>query len=146
MALTPKKDTALFNNIRDLLQQAISHIVTTVNYAMVATYFEVGRLIVEDEQEGAEKAEYGAEVLKELSGRLNEEFGKGFSVDNLENMRRFYLAYGKQQTLSDESKQLEKSETLSRKFKLEWNRLNKENTENAIAFFIWEHVYYKRVH
>jgi len=54
---------------------------------MVYTYFEIGRIIVEEEQKGKERAEYGKKILKRLSQKLNKEFGRGFSVDNLENMR-----------------------------------------------------------
>ncbi|MCL4155664.1 UNVERIFIED_CONTAM: hypothetical protein GTU68_055786 [Idotea baltica] len=82
---------------------------------MVLTYFEIGRMIVEEEQNGKERAAYGKEILKELSKVLTQEFGKGFSVDNLENMRKFFLAYGKYETLSRIS-QKQISETLSRKF------------------------------
>jgi len=60
---------------------------------MVHTYYEIGRMIVEDEQQGKERAEYGKQVLKELSKKLIDNFGKGFSVQNLENMRKFYLLY-----------------------------------------------------
>ncbi len=67
---------------------------------MVQTYFEIGRLIVEEEQGGQERALYGKKTLKELSDRLQSRFGRGYSVDNLTNMRRFYLAYGKSETLS----------------------------------------------
>jgi predicted nuclease of restriction endonuclease-like (RecB) superfamily len=69
---------------------------------MVYTYFEIGRMIVEEEQNGKERAEYGKQILKELSKRLNAEFGKGFSQRNLEQMRQFYLIYSKTQTLSAE--------------------------------------------
>jgi predicted nuclease of restriction endonuclease-like (RecB) superfamily len=69
---------------------------------MVYTYFEIGRMIVEEEQNGKERAEYGKQILKELSKRLNAEFGKGFSQRNLEQMRQFYLTYSKTQTLSAE--------------------------------------------
>ena len=58
------------------------------------TIFEIGRLIVENEQQGETRAAYGKGLLKELSQRLTTRFGKGFSVDNLENMRRFYQPYG----------------------------------------------------
>ncbi len=67
---------------------------------MVLPYFEIGRMIVEEEHDGKERAGYGKQILKELSKVLTKEFGKGFSVDNLENMRRFYLVYGKSETLS----------------------------------------------
>ena len=98
----------LFQDIKTLLQNARSQVVRAVNTTMVHTYFEIGRLIVEHEQGGQEKAAYGKETLKELSSSLLDEFGKGFSVDNLENMRKFYLIYGK-------------SETVSRKFDLSWS-------------------------
>lgn len=67
---------------------------------MVYTYFEIGRMIVEEEQNGKERAEYGKHLLEELSKRLKSEFGKGFSVDNLENMRKFYIAYSISETVS----------------------------------------------
>jgi hypothetical protein len=63
---------------------------------MVLSYFEIGRLMVEEEQNGSELADYGKTTLKTLSEKLPYEFGKGFSVDNLENMRKFYLTYSKQ--------------------------------------------------
>jgi predicted nuclease of restriction endonuclease-like (RecB) superfamily len=75
---------------------------------MVLTYFQVGKIIVEDEQKGNSKAKYGERTLKELSTKLTTEFGKGFSVQNLENMRNFYRAFGI-------------SQTVSRKFTLSWS-------------------------
>lgn len=86
-------NTTLYAQIASLLQSARQKIVQVVNQTMVSTYYEIGRIIVEDEQQGNERAEYGKRVLKELSKRLNNDFGKGFSVQNLENMRKFYLLY-----------------------------------------------------
>jgi len=83
----------LYSKIVSLLQVARQNVVRTVNRTMVYSYFEIGRMIVEDEQQGKERAEYGKQVLKELSKQLSIEFGKGFSVQNLENMRKFYLLY-----------------------------------------------------
>jgi predicted nuclease of restriction endonuclease-like (RecB) superfamily len=83
----------LYTKIADLLQLARQNIVRTVNQTMVYTYYEIGRMIVEDEQQGKERAEYGKQVLKELSLRLTVEFGKGFSVENLDRMRFFYKTY-----------------------------------------------------
>ena len=90
---------------------------------MVFTYFKIGELIVEEEQNGKERADYGKEVLKELSKVLTKQFGRGFSVRNIEQMRQFYLVYQKPQTLSaffeDRKPQTvsakSKSETTSRK-------------------------------
>ena len=108
----------LFQVIKTLLHNARNQVVRAVNTTMVHTYFEIGRLIVEHEQKGQEKALYGQETLKDLSIHLSKEFGKGFSVTNLQQMRAFYLAYQKQQTPSVKSK---KSETASLKFNLSWS-------------------------
>lgn len=89
--------------IEGLIQEARQRIVSTVNTAMVYTYYEIGRYIVEDEQNGQNRAEYGKSVLKKLSAYLTPKFGKGFSVDNLQNMRNFYLCYSKYETLSRNS-------------------------------------------
>lgn len=98
----------MFETIKGLLQSARERVIQSVNSTMTQTYFEIGRIIVEHEQRGENRAEYGAETLKQVSMKLSQEFGRGFSVDNLENMRQFYLVY-------------EKSETLSRKFTLSWS-------------------------
>jgi predicted nuclease of restriction endonuclease-like (RecB) superfamily len=83
----------LYLKIAGLLQAARQNMVRAVNQTMVYTYFEIGRMIVEDEQHGKERAEYGKQILKELSAKLTKEFGKGFSVQNLENIRKFYQVY-----------------------------------------------------
>lgn len=93
----------LYTQIINLLQSARSQVVRTVNQTMVSTYFEIGRMLVEEEQKGEQRAEYGKELLKGLSKVLTKEFGKGFSETNLRQMRGFYLAYQKQQTVSAKS-------------------------------------------
>lgn len=113
-------NTTFYYQIVDLLQSARKKVVQTVNQTMVHTYFEIGRMIVEEEQDGKERADYGKEILKELSTILTERFGKGFSVDNLENMRRLYVTYGKSETPSRISGKAN-SETPSRNFKLSWS-------------------------
>ena len=85
---------ALVTEVRKLIATARSAAATTVNTLQVLTNFEIGRRIVEHEQKGEKRAEYGAELLKELSARLTEEFGKGFSVTNLKLMRQFFLDFG----------------------------------------------------
>lgn len=90
----------LYDQIRRVLldaQRSVSH---AVNIAMVHAYFEVGRLIVEDEQHGEARAEYGKEMLTHLSKRLTLEFGRGFSRQNLQNMKQFYISFQNCQTLS----------------------------------------------
>lgn len=89
----PTAQNALLTNIRELLNQGRKQVFQAVNAAMVQTYWEIGRLIVEDEQQGQARAEYGKGVLKTLSAALTNEFGKGFDVRNLSNMRSFYQAY-----------------------------------------------------
>ncbi|MEQ8189574.1 MAG: PDDEXK nuclease domain-containing protein [Candidatus Eremiobacterota bacterium] len=110
----------LYNKIAGLIQTARQSIVRTVDHTMVYTCFEIGRMIVEDEQQGKERAEYGKQIIKGLSQRLRKNFGKGFSLRNLEQMRQFYLVYSIAQTMSAES-QIVKSETLVRKFMLSWS-------------------------
>lgn len=83
----------LYHGIRDILLSARTHVRQTVNAAMVQTYWQIGRLIVEDEQGGEKRAEYGKRVLPELAKRLSAEFGKGFSAQSLWNYRQFYLEF-----------------------------------------------------
>ncbi|MDR0206121.1 MAG: PDDEXK nuclease domain-containing protein [Bacteroidales bacterium] len=85
----------LYDKISVIVEQARQKAITAVNLTMVYAYYEIGCYIVEDEQQGAQRAEYGKAVLKELSERLTERFGKGFSERNLEQMRFFYQTYSK---------------------------------------------------
>jgi predicted nuclease of restriction endonuclease-like (RecB) superfamily len=89
----PDTLTALLTEVRQLIQSARRGVSTVVDTFQVMTNFEIGRRIVQHEQKGAKRAAYGAELLKELSARLTEEFGRGFSEDNLSNMRRFFLTW-----------------------------------------------------
>ena len=93
----------LIAEVKELLQNARRQTVRQVNQTMVLTYFEIGRKIVEEEQGGKERAEYGKGLLKELSKALTQDFGKGFSVDNLQNMRTLYTVYSKYETVSSNS-------------------------------------------
>lgn len=130
-------NTKFYSQIVELLQSARNKVVRTVNQTMVLTYFEIGKMLVEEEQEGKERADYGKQILKELSKVLTKEFGKGFSVDNLENMRRFYLVYGKSETLSRISENAI-SETSSRNFNLSWShylKLMRIDDENERKFY-----------
>ena len=102
----------LFQLVVELLQNARQQVLRTVNSTMVCTYFEIGRMIVEEEQSGKDRAEYGKQILKGLSQDLTVEFGKGFSVVNLENMRKFYLAYSISETVS-RILQIQKSQSLT---------------------------------
>jgi predicted nuclease of restriction endonuclease-like (RecB) superfamily len=83
----------LVREIRELVQSARKAASQNINTLQVATNFEIGRRIIEYEQQGSKRAEYGKRILIELSHRLTEELGRGFSATNLEYMRRFYLDY-----------------------------------------------------
>lgn len=77
-------------NVSDVLLRAQKNTKTAVNLSMVYAYFEIGRMIVEEEQHGENRAAYGKQLLKELSAYLTSRFGKGYSAENLKLMRRFY--------------------------------------------------------
>lgn len=93
---------SLITEVRELIQAARQHVVEVVNSSMVQTYWQIGRLIVEDEQQGEPRAAYGKQQLQRLSEELTQEFGKGFDVSNLRNMRRFYEAFPKRDALRPE--------------------------------------------
>ena len=105
----------LFKNIKTLVEQSKQELYVIANTTLTETYFHVGRLIVEHEQQGSNRAGYAKETLINLSIKLTSILGKGFSVDNLENMRKFYAVY-KEDYLKHISKN-QKSETLARKLK-----------------------------
>jgi len=126
-------EKSLTDQIKILLKEAKQNVIQAVNTTMVYTYFEIGKLIVEKEQKGESRAEYGKGILKQVSKDLNKEFGKGFSVQNLERMRLFYSIYSKSSTLSRISSNItknlnsnkientRKSQTPSRKLVLSWS-------------------------
>lgn len=135
MNIDQNRQHLLFDKITQLLSKARSEVVRSINNTMANTYFEIGRLIVEEELYGKDRAEYGKSVLIILSDSLTKEIGKGFSVTNIQQMRNFYLCYQKQQTLSANSSS-EKQQAPSAKFKLSWShylklmRIDDENERN----------------
>ena len=86
-------DTNLINSVKEVIIQSRQRVFRMVNASLLDTYWNIGRLIVEDEQNGNSKATYGKSTLKNLSKELTLEFGKGFDYTNLTNMRNFYLAF-----------------------------------------------------
>ena len=96
-----------FDRVLDILKNARKQAKMALNISMVYSYYEVGRAIIEEEQNGKQRAEYGKAILKELSKRLTESLGKGFSVENLKLMRRFYVVYSKDQIGQKVSAQFE---------------------------------------
>lgn len=97
-----EKYNNLFDRISNLIKEAKNNVKRTVNSTMVITYWNIGKLIVEDESDGNVRAEYGKEILKKLSKRLSEEHGKGFDTRNLRKMRQFYLMFQKWDSVSTE--------------------------------------------
>src|SRR3989344_5859376 len=95
-----KKYSSLISNIGSLLEQGRKQAYQAVNTILVSTYWEIGKRVVEFEQHGKERAEYGSALLENLSKDLKLRHGKGFSKSNLIYMRMFYLKYPKSETLS----------------------------------------------
>ena len=110
-------------NVSDVLLQAQKNAKTAVNLSMVYAYYEIGRMIVEEEQHGENRATYGKKLLKELSTYLTGMFGKGYSAENLKLMRRFYSIYSHDQIGETVFTQFENLPAIStgRKFYLSWS-------------------------
>ena len=117
------------NEVKEILKNARQKAYTAINSAMVEAYWKIGRRIVEEEQSGRERAEYGKEILQNLSKELTEEFGKGYSYRTLREIRQFYLMF------SD----FEKWRTVSAK--LTWSHFQKVlkvSDEKARIFYLTE--------
>jgi len=97
------KTDNIYDEIKMLIENARTMAYKAVNFAMVQTYWNIGRLIVEHEQKGEAKAEYGKALLKELSKKLTRDFGKGFTVTNLRYMRQFYIIFPIHHAVRDKS-------------------------------------------
>jgi hypothetical protein len=82
-----------YDAIAEVLRAARSNAYRAVNFVMVEAYWNIGRMIVEEEQQGRDRAEYGSYLLRHLSARLTREFGKGLNYTNLKYIRQFYLTY-----------------------------------------------------
>lgn len=93
--MSSKKASPIYKRIRQILESARAGVARSVNTTQVMAYWLIGREIVEEQQRGQRRADYGARLLIELSARLQVDFGKGFSVNNLEHFRNFYLTYPK---------------------------------------------------
>lgn len=109
----------LANRIESLIEESRKRVITQVNSVMVHTYFEIGRAIVENEQSGELRAEYGKRLMSELSAKLTIRFGKGFSQRNLEQMRQFYLVYSDRLASSTGCSEI--AQTVSAQFSLSWS-------------------------
>ena len=130
MSVVEQAPENFYKSIIQILKKAQEKVVRAVNNTMVMTYFEIGKMIVEEEQKGKKRAEYGRHLVTSLSQRLSSEFNKGFSLTNVKQMRSFYLAYSKGQTVSDQ-------------FKLSWShylKLMRIEDENERKFYEIEAV------
>lgn len=166
--MTKVTSIQLFKNIQTLVEQSKQDLYAVTNTILTETYFHIGRLIVEYEQQGSNRAGYAKTTLINLSQKLTPVLGKGFSVDNLENMRKFYTVYKddylkhviknkksealprklvndtKSETVSRKSSSVQKSETLSRKlnlspFRLSWSHYGLlANIENSLERKFYE--------
>ena len=90
----------ILQEIKTILDNARSNVARQVNRELLSAYWNIGRIICEYEQSNSDRADYGKQTLKALSRELTKEFGKGFSVSNIQFMRRFYQSYQIQQTAS----------------------------------------------
>lgn len=120
-----KNKEEFYIRVLELLKSARETLVASVNTIMVRTYYEIGRLIVEEEQNGEVKAKYGQNLIIGLSKKLSDEFGKGYSATNLKQMRSFFLVYSKGQKASDD-------------FRLSWShylKLMRIENEEERAFY-----------
>ena len=131
-----------FDAVARVIEEVRRHVARTVDVTMCVTFYEIGRRIVEQEQKGRARAEYGREMLVKLAGFLTERFGKGFSEPNLRNARKFYLTYASaiQQTPSAE---LGKGQSAPDFFRLGWSHyqvLMRIKDEKARRFYELEAI------
>lgn len=93
---------ALYKEVKQVIEKSRNAAYRAANFAMVQAYWSIGKLIVEEEQKGEARAEYGKGLITELSMKLSTEYGKGFTTTNLKYMRQFYSLFGKSHALSDQ--------------------------------------------
>ena len=139
------QNIVLFQQVVALLQNARLQVLRTVNQTMTITYFEIGRMIIEEEQSGKNRAEYGKQILKGLSEDLKKEFGKGFSIRNLEQIRQFYMTYSKSESLT-RILEIRNTQSLTAEFKSQKAQavtaeFNKIDYQTLSSFFklTWTH-------
>lgn len=98
----PSQFDTLYNTINQIIEEARNTVYRTANFTMVQAYWSIGKTIVEEEQNGKERAEYGQELIKQLSKKLTKKHGKGFTETNLKYMRQFYQIFEKSHALRDQ--------------------------------------------
>lgn len=135
------EDNMLVNDLRSIVSKARSKAFAAVNYSLVERNWRIGQRIVEQEQNGASRAEYGKHVIEVASAALTEEFGKGFSYTNIANYKRFYLTFNNLQilqTVSEEFKR-QKHQTLSDESSLLPQKGLTQSVQCELRLLPWSH-------
>ena len=135
------EDNMLVNDLRSIVSKARSKAFAAVNYSLVERNWRIGQRIVEEEQNGASRAEYGKHVIEVASAALTEEFGKGFSETNIMNFKKFYLKFKEltiPQTVSEEFKK-QKQQTLSDELSLHFQKGQTPPAQFELRLLPWSH-------
>lgn len=135
------EDNMLVNDLRSIVSKARSKAFAAVNYSLVERNWRIGQRIVEQEQNGASRAEYGKHVIEVASAALTKEFGKGFSETNIMNFKKFYLKFKEltiPQTLSEEFKK-QKHQTLSDESSLLPQKGQTQPAQFELRLLPWSH-------
>ena len=135
------EDNMLVNDLRSIVSKARSKAFAAVNYSLVERNWRIGQRIVEQEQNGASRAEYGKHVIEVASAALTKEFGKGFSETNIMNFKKFYLKFKEltiPQTVSEEFKK-QKQQTLSDEFSSHFQKGQTQSAQFELRLLPWSH-------
>lgn len=135
------EDNMLVNDLRSIVSKARSKAFAAVNYSLVERNWRIGQRIVEQEQNGASRAEYGKHVIEIASAALTEEFGKGFSYTNIANYKRFYLTFNNLQILQTVSEEFNNpiQQTLPAKSSTPHKEDKAESTQSELRLLPWSH-------
>lgn len=135
------EDNMLVNDLRSIVSKARSKAFAAVNYSLVERNWRIGQRIVEQEQNGASRAEYGKHVIEVASAALTKEFGKGFSETNIMNFKKFYLKFKEltiPQTVSEEFKK-QKQQTLSDELSSHFQKGQTQSAQSELRLLPWSH-------
>ncbi len=121
-----------YSTIRSILDNARSKVYRTVNFVMVQAYWNIGKIIVEEEQKGKDRAKYGSYLIKELSKKLTTDFGKGFSEQSLRNMRQFYNCFSIRSALQSKLDKTKKNHLTHTELVNALSKINEDIVKNII--------------
>ena len=135
------EDNMLVNDLRSIVSKARSKAFAAVNYSLVERNWRIGQRIVEEEQNGASRAEYGKHVIEVASAALTEEFGKGFSYTNIANYKRFYLTFNDLQILQTVSEEFNNpiQQTLPAKSSAPYKEDKAKSAQSELRLLPWSH-------